>query len=178
MRVIAGSAKGKRLVPPKGTDTRPTLDRVREALFSILMPRLAEARFLDLFAGTGANGIEALSRAAAHATFVDSEGRCIRAIEANLASTGLVRDARCLHGQLPASLRLLAGQYDIVLADPPYTFTDYAALLAGLEAGELVAEEGLFVLEHPSKASVPTEGDRLVQTRQARYGRTTLTFYA
>ena len=178
MRVIAGQAKGKRLVAPKGTDTRPTLDRVREALFSILMPGLPQARFLDLYAGTGANGIEALSRDAAHATFVESDRRCLHAIQENLENTALAPNAQCLHGEAPGNLHLLKEPYDIIFADPPYAYNDYPAIVDALEKAHLIADGGLFILEHPSKAPVPEGGNLLKQTRQVRYGRTCLTFYA
>ena len=121
MRVIAGQWGGRRLQAPSGESTRPTSDRVREALFSILAPRIEGARVLDLFAGSGALGIEALSRGAAAATFVDSAAAAIRAVRANLEALGIeaevVRaDARRFLGGASAAAR----QYDLVFLDPPY----------------------------------------------------------
>lgn len=121
MRVIAGSAKGHRLSAPPGREARPTGDRVREALFSILAAEVAEARVCDLFAGSGALGIEALSRGAAYAAFVDRAPRAVAAIEDSLARTGLagraavhrVDAARFCHA--PSG-----GPFDLVFADPPY----------------------------------------------------------
>src|SRR5215212_8363551 len=121
MRVIAGSYKGRRLQAPPGLATRPTSDRVREALFSILGARVESARVLDLFAGSGALGIEALSRGAAAATFVDNAAPAIRALEANLrdveADATVVRaEVRRFLGGASRSAR----QYDLVFLDPPY----------------------------------------------------------
>jgi 16S rRNA (guanine966-N2)-methyltransferase len=121
MRVIAGTYGGRRLQAPPGVDTRPTADRIREALFSILAARVPDARVLDLFAGSGALGIEALSRGAAEATFVDSDAAAIRAVRANLVAVGAdadVRrsDARRFLGSASAAAR----QYDLVFLDPPY----------------------------------------------------------
>jgi 16S rRNA (guanine966-N2)-methyltransferase len=125
MRVIAGQWRGRRLQAPAGPATRPTSDRVREALFSILGDRVPGARVLDLFAGSGALGIEALSRGAAAATFVDSEPGAIRAVTANLDALGAqaeVRrvDARRFLGSASAAAR----QYDLVFLDPPYRLAE------------------------------------------------------
>jgi len=151
MRVIAGSYGGRRLQAPAGLDTRPTSDRVREALFSILGERVAGARVLDLFAGSGALGIEALSRGAAEATFVDSAQAAIRAVRANLEAIGVeaeVRraDARRFLGAASAAAR----QYDLVFLDPPYRLT-------GRLGGELTAS--LPVVLAPG-AAVVAESDR------------------
>jgi 16S rRNA (guanine966-N2)-methyltransferase len=121
VRVVAGQWRGRRLQAPPGAATRPTSDRVREALFSILGGRVTDARVLDLFAGSGALGIEALSRGAAEVTFVDSDPAAIRAVRANLAALGAdaeVRraDARRFLGSASAAAR----QYDLVFLDPPY----------------------------------------------------------
>lgn len=121
MRVIAGVARGQRLAAPSGRDVRPTADRVREALFSSLGPAVEGARLLDCYAGSGALGIEALSRGALAVTFVERDGRAARVIERNLESTGL--SARAVVVRAPVE-RFCAqprgGPFDIVLADPPY----------------------------------------------------------
>ena len=151
MRVIAGTYGGRRLQTPPGTDTRPTADRVREALFSILGDRVPGARVLDLFAGSGALGIEALSRGAAEATFVDNAAPAIRAIGANLEALGadatVVRaEARRFLGGASRSAR----QYDLVFLDPPYRL---AALLGGDLSAALAAVMG-------PGAAVVAESDR------------------
>jgi 16S rRNA (guanine966-N2)-methyltransferase len=119
VRVIAGSVKGRRLVPaPEGV--RPVSDRVREGLFSSLADRVEGAHVLDLYAGTGALGIEALSRGAADAVFVERDRRAVAAIRQNLARTALEDRARVLHGDAVRSLEGSDGSYDLVFADPPY----------------------------------------------------------
>ncbi len=178
MRVIAGTARGIPLLPPhKSLPIRPTLDRVRESLFSILGTRIEGGRFLDLFAGTGAHGIEALSRGAAEAVFVDGDARALKLVRDNLVKTRLERGAVCLKLRLPAQLPALRGPFAVAFADPPYEFDDYSGLLAGLSEHHLLAEGGLFVLEHARKNSPPEAQGILLRTRQAHYGDTTLSFY-
>ncbi|MFP4501896.1 MAG: 16S rRNA (guanine(966)-N(2))-methyltransferase RsmD [Candidatus Hydrogenedentota bacterium] len=181
MRIIAGRARGLRLEPPGDLPVRPSLDRVREAVFSALTGRLAGARFLDLFAGTGANGLEALSRGAAAATLVDANPRVCALIRRNLAKTRLHVDARVLLLDLPADLGRAAdpaGAYDLVYADPPHAFTQYEALLEELDAHALVAPDGWVVLEHPQQAEVPEVVGRWTRNRTRRYGRSGVTVFA
>ena len=139
MRVVAGIARGRRLVAPKGDTTRPTSDFVREAVFNSLAAHvdLAGATVLDLFAGTGALGIEALSRGAAHATFVESDRAALVALRTNLehtnfSSVATVRAGDATRVELPA--------VDVAFADPPYAFTGWPALLARVDADVLVVE--------------------------------------
>jgi len=133
MRVIAGEAKSKRLVAPAGTATRPASDRLRESLFGMLGERCADARVLDLFAGSGALGIEALSRGAREATFVERDDAAIGAIRRNLAATGYVERARVVRADVAAYLRRATDGFDLVFADPPYADV---ALLAELLGGD------------------------------------------
>lgn len=179
MRVIAGEARGVQLESPKSMHVRPTQDRIRESLFSILMPRLEQARFLDLFAGTGANGIEALSRGAASATFVDSDERSLQFIKRNLAKTSLRARGHVRRLQLPEQLGRLAGDapFDIVFADPPYKFTHYLKLLDRIVDEDVLAAEGVVIVEHNRNTPMPEDGDHLVQARRNTYGDTTLSFY-
>ena len=175
MRVVAGQWGGRRLKAPPGDATRPTSDRVREALFSILADRVGEARVLDLFAGSGALGIEALSRGASEATFVDSAPAAIRAVKANLEALGAraeVRraDARRFLGSASAAAR----QYDLVFLDPPYR-------LAGGIGGELTA--ALAAVLAPD-AAVVAESDRRAPLEldfpildERRYGDTLIRIY-
>ncbi len=144
MRVVAGSAGGRRLKAPPGRRLRPTSERVREALFASLgsLGAVEGARVLDLFAGTGALGIEALSRGAASATFVDSDSTAVAAIRANLESTGLSDRASVVRSDVMRFLETMCEPFDLVLADPPYAFGGWGELtpllpapLAALEAG-------------------------------------------
>lgn len=181
IRVIAGTAKGLRLETPKGDRVRPTLDRVREALFSILTPQLDGVRFLDLFAGTGANGIEALSRGAGAATFVDSHPDSVAVIERNLERTGLAHRAECVRLSLPRGFRVLARErapYDIVFADPPRAFDQFDRLLSLLDETRLLTDNGTIVIEHGPETPVPETAGPWRRFRHARYGRTSLSFYA
>jgi 16S rRNA G966 N2-methylase RsmD len=120
MRVITGTARGRRLIAPQGTDTRPTSDRVKEAIFSIIQFEIEQADVLDLFAGSGQLGIEALSRGARTAVFVDSAREAQEAIRANLAATGLAERARIVAGDAAAYLTGTQEKFDILLLDPPY----------------------------------------------------------
>jgi len=131
VRVIAGSAKGRRLDAPRGGATRPATDRIRETLFAILEPVLDEARVLDLFAGAGTLGIEALSRGAATATFVERSTEALKALRKNLATTGLDDRAEVIATNVMSFIeRSVAGPYDVVFCDPP--FVDVALLEATL----------------------------------------------
>jgi 16S rRNA (guanine(966)-N(2))-methyltransferase RsmD len=176
MRVIAGTYGGRRLQAPPGEATRPTSDRVREALFSILGDRVQGARVLDLFAGSGALGVEALSRGAASATFVDSAPAAIRALRANLEALGaeaeVVRaDALRWLRSAPAAAR----QYDLVFLDPPYRRAGElgaplsAALAPVLAAGALVVAEA--DRRAPLELTMPATDER-------RYGDTLIRFHA
>ena len=176
MRVIAGRWGGRRLQAPPGDATRPTSDRVREALFSILGDRVDGARVLDLFAGSGALGIEALSRGAAHATFVDSAPAAIRSLRANLEALGADADVRRADARRFLGSASAAGRYyDLVFLDPPYR-------LAGRVGGELAAV--LPAVLAPG-AAVVVESDRrapldlaLPLIDERRYGDTLIRIHA
>ena len=159
MRVIAGTAKGRTLVAPAGSGTRPATDRVRETLLGILEPGLAEAKVLDLFAGAGTLGIEALSRGAAHATFVERSSAAVEALRKNITSTGFADRAAVIAANVIAFLDRgePAGPYDLVFVDPP--FADVAVLEA--------------VLAHPALAAALT-ADATVVARILRKHRPAL----
>jgi 16S rRNA (guanine966-N2)-methyltransferase len=144
MRVIAGAYRGRKLKPPPGLTARPTADRVKEAMFGAIQFDIAKSRVLDAFAGSGALGIEALSRGAAQVDFVEKDPACIRVLEENLRAIGAA-NARVFRGDV---LKLLPGmgQYDIVLLDPPYEAGLYEAVLKAL-AGGAIRNGGLVVLE-------------------------------
>jgi 16S rRNA (guanine966-N2)-methyltransferase len=167
MRVVAGTAGGLRLVTPSGQSTRPTSDRVREATFNALgsMEVLREAEVLDLFAGSGAMGIEALSRGAAHATFVDDDRRARRAIEANLEATRLSDRALVVAEDALSFLTLTDRQFDLAVLDPPYAFDRWTDVLSALDAEVAVLES-----DH---AIEPGEGWLVVRSRP--YGTTVVT---
>lgn len=169
VRVVAGTARGRRLVAPKGSDVRPTTDRVREALFNALgsLDAVEGARVLDLFAGTGALGIEALSRGARHAVFVDRSRTARAAIEANLAATDLAGAAHVVVAEAEAYLGSGSGPFDLVLLDPPYGRAGWDDLLAAT-AG-VAAPDAVVVAESEAEVAFP-DGWRV--ERRKRYGST------
>jgi 16S rRNA (guanine966-N2)-methyltransferase len=176
VRVIAGAAKGRRLETPRGRGTRPTADRVREALFSSLQRRLPGARVADLYAGSGALGIEALSRGAATATFVERSRTAYEAIRHNLEVTGLGEDAAVLVARAGPALRdgLPGGPFDIVLIDPPYD-VDPHELAEVLElVADALAPGGIVVVEASRRAPAPRWPETLRAGRTRRYGDTVL----
>lgn len=181
IRVIAGTARSIHLETATGSRVRPTLDRVREAAFNILMPRLEGCRFADCFAGSGANGIEALSRGAAHCAFVDRERRCLDIVERNLTKTRLDPKATCHCLKLPQGMRKLGAlelPFDLVYADPPFDFTEYEAFLAGLLEHALLNAQATVVIEHAADRPMPVGVQSLTRTRQATYGTVSLSFFS
>jgi len=177
VRIVAGVAGGRRLVvPPHGT--RPTSDRVREAVFSALAARrdLEGVRVLDLYAGSGALGLEALSRGAAHVQFVESDRRAAAVLRRNVGALGL-SGTQVTTADVPAVLRGSPGQpYDLVLADPPYALDDDAlgAVLSALASGGWLAPAALVVVERPAKAPAPAWPDGVAALTQRRYGDTSV----
>ncbi len=179
MRVIAGEFGGRRLEAPRGLRTRPTSDRVREALFMSL-GSLAGSRVVDLFAGSGALGIEALSRGAAFVDFVDSDRHAREVLERNLAAVGATERARVWPLTLPRGLSRLAdalARADLVLADPPYGGQDARAVLAALGAPGVLAAGAIVVVERHQKDELPDTAGALARTRERRYGETTVDSY-
>jgi len=175
MRVIAGRFKGRRLQAPTWDGLRPTSDKLRETLFNILAPRIHGARVLDGYAGTGAVGIEALSRGAAHVTFVEKDRRAVALIEANLAACGVDADYTIENRDLIAALRQAAGAaFDVVWLDPPYDITDISGALDA--ASRMLAPGGLLVLERASRRE-PDAPASLQRVRDVKSGDSTLTFF-
>lgn len=176
MRIIAGNNKGRGLKAPKWSGLRPTSDKLRETLFNILAPHVIDARVLDVFAGTGAIALEALSRGAAEATCVEQDRRAVQLIEENRARCGeetrcaIIRDSveRALARPIPG------GPFDIIVLDPPY---DYAALPAAVRDAAAQRRPGaVLVLEHAARVSPPAP-DGLTVTRTVRSGDSALSFY-
>lgn len=166
VRIIAGRWRGRRLDFPPATAVRPTPDRVRETLFNWLMPQLPGARVLDLYAGTGALGLEALSRGAAAAVFVERDPALVRALQANAAR--LEAPATIVAADVPAWLRQADGLFDLVLLDPPFAEQPSGPLLATLQARGLLAPGGMVYLE-AGQAQAPPVG--YLPWRSGRAGR-------
>lgn len=179
-RIIAGTLGGRRLVAPTGSSTRPTSDRVREALFSAVetLYGLADARFADLYAGSGAVGLEALSRGAAHVLLVESDPKAARVIRENLAALGAGSAARLVTGKVGTVLsgEPDGGPYDVVFADPPYAVgdVDLAAVQAALLVRGWLAPDALVVIERGTRSGPLTWVEGITAERSRRYGETTL----
>ncbi len=175
MRVIAGSLKRRRLFSPRWSGLRPTSDRLRETLFDILGDRVMGARVLDGCAGTGAMGIEALSRGAQHVVFVEQDARAVALITRNVAHCALGDRCDIVRGTLPNALRSPRVQlFDLVLLDPPYGAADIGAILAGAVAH--LEPGGVIVLERARRAP-PLEDRALDSIRVVRVGNSVLEFY-
>ena len=180
MRVIAGALKGRPILTPRGHRTRPTADQVRIALMDSLMPRLADARVLDLFAGAGGVGLEALSRGAAQATFVERDPRAVVALRQNVSALGVRGQARLLQVDVERALARLAAegaQFDIVFLDPPYEADLVPATLDRLGEGAVIAAAAVVVAQHLTKRPPASTAGVLTAVRQRRFGETTLTFF-
>lgn len=175
MRVTGGTLRSRRVHAPRGRAIRPTPGRVREALFSILGARIGGARILDLFAGTGAVGIEALSRGAERVTFYEAHRPTAARIEAALRELDVADRAEVVAMPADRAARVRNGRYDIVFADPPYAQGFPDAVFTRLVEGGCIDGETLVVYEHPGRAQ-PPRSERLRATRTERYGDVALTF--
>lgn len=178
-RIIGGSGKGRRLKAPKGLDTRPTGSRVKQTLFDILAPGIRGCQFLDLFAGNGGIGLEALSRGAARVVMVDASGPAVQAIRENLrALAGAGGEARVYRQDARIAVAALAdagARFEVVYLDPPYASELYEPLLE--RCGRLLSPEGVAVAEHFHKRALPETIGGLVRTRCVRVGDHRLSFF-
>ena len=181
MRVIAGKFRSRRLAAPAGIQTRPTSDRLRETLFNVLGASVENSVWVDLFAGSGAIGIEALSRGARMVHFVESSGRAVRAIRANLATLGVSEGFDIVERDAAAALRLLndrAVVCDFCFLDPPYRKEDvYEEVLRSLARAKLLQPEGMVIAEHDKHFDPGESFDDLRRTRKLRQGDAVLSFY-
>lgn len=175
MRVITGFAKGRKLRTLSGEDVRPTTDRVKEALFSIIQFEIEGRRVLDLFAGSGQLGIEALSRGAASAVFVDSSRDSIEVVRENLNTTQLAQSAQVIQMDSLAFLAGQCGPFDIALLDPPYG----AGLVQRVPpmAARRMAPGGVMICEAPAKEDLPEQAEDFCLLRRYSYGRISLALY-
>ena len=181
MRIIAGTLKGRRLDAPTWDGLRPTSDKLRETLFNVLAPRIDGARVLDGYAGTGAVGIEAISRGAGQVTFVEQDRRACALIAANLAKCLISNGYAIIQSSVIQAIdRLHVRQregepaFDVILLDPPYASDIHDALQ---QVGEIVKPDGLVVLEHARRSKPPLAAGRLIQVRELTSGDSALTLY-
>lgn len=182
MRIIAGLYKGRHLKSPPSMNVRPTSDRLRETLFNVIAPRIQDSRFLDLCAGSGAVGIEALSRGASHATFVDRSRRSCQLIEANLELCRIPEAQNEIYCYEANEFLRQTGPketpWTIVYFDPPYK-DDYLKTLdiLGSKTSYLLTDDGLLIVEHHHKNTLPETVGNLHRTRVLKQGDSSLSFY-
>jgi 16S rRNA (guanine(966)-N(2))-methyltransferase RsmD len=180
MRVIAGQARGTRLRTLRGRRTRPTSDRVRESLFNILGPRVQEAEMLDLFAGSGSVGVEALSRGARRVVFVENDAAAAQVIRQNLSLTHQAGRAEIRVQHALVAVRQLARQgrgFPLIFLDPPYDRNWPALTLRVLAETRILSAGGLIVVEHGCRDAVPAQVEDIALARQNTYGESALSFY-
>jgi len=180
VRVISGSAKRTSLKMPGGGKVRPTADRVKEALFNILGPRVVGAEILDLFAGSGALGIEALSRGGVRCVFVEKDRRVMSTLKENLRITKLLPKADLINNDVKKGLKLLARQgssFDIIFMDPPYLQEWEIIVLEEIARLQLLKTGGVVVVESHKNQSFPDKVSWLIKVRSEKYGDTVLTFF-
>lgn len=175
MRIIAGTLKGRRLEAPDWPGLRPTSDRLRETLFNVLAPQIDGARVLDAYAGTGAVGIEALSRGAAHVTFVEQDRRAQTLIQANLERCGVKDRYAIIRAGFKAATERLDAPFDVMFLDPPYGPAPLAEALA--VAAPLAAAGTLLIVEHARRDAAPEDAGGLKRTRELVQGDSVLSFY-
>lgn len=172
MRVISGSARGLKLLSPEGLDTRPTLDRVKEALFSMLFDKVADSAVLDLFAGSGALGIEALSRYAAGCTFTDSDKRAIATVNLNLEKARLKDRAKVLNTDSIQFLKTADEPFDLIFLDPPYKAGLYEEVFEIIKSRKLLSDGGLIAAECNADIEIAPSGFEIIKNKT--YGKVRL----
>ena len=177
MRVIAGKAKGVQLKTPEGLKTRPTADRVKEALFSIIQFDLPEASVLDLFGGTGQLGIEALSRGAKKAVFVDEQDSACRLIKENLKKTKLDSQGQVIRGDYLSYLGSSREKFNIIFLDPPYAEVFLETSLRKISEIDILQSGGIIIAERPLGKDLPEHIEGFTRSRDYKYGKILLTLY-
>lgn len=177
MRVITGTARGVQLKTPDGMLTRPTTDRVKEALFSIIHFEIPGAKVLDLFGGTGQLGIEALSRGAKSAVFVDAQESACKIIRENLKRTKLEKEGRVIRGDYLQYLARCTEKFDIILLDPPYAEVFLENALKRITEIDILESNGIIVAERPLGKELPWTFEGFTRSKDYKYGNTLLTLY-
>ena len=177
MRVITGAARGRRLKELQGMETRPTTDRVKEGLFNIIQFDIEGRRVLDLFAGTGQLGIEALSRGAARAVFVEQRRDAAALVRENLKITGLGENARVVNGEALAFLASCGEKFDLIFLDPPYAAELWDSALEAISRFDILSNHGIIICESPAERTMPELAPPYRVHRTYRYGRIKVTTY-
>lgn len=181
MRVIAGTAKGRRLIAPEGIDTRPVTSKIKEALFSIWQMEIADAKFLDLFAGSGSIGIEAMSRGAEKVVFVEKDWRAVNVIKQNLSICKFKEGCQVYRDDVFRRIERLkedGDTFDIIYLDPPFTVDEiFLPVLEALSRGEILADEGVIAIRTKKKKEMPDAIGVLKKFKEKTYGLSSVHFY-
>ena len=180
LRIIAGTAGGIRIKAPDTDKTRPTLDRVKESVFSILQPYLEDTRVLDLFAGSGNLGLEALSRGALHAVFVDESKMCRAIIEENIQKTHMSGKTQIVQSDVFKAIQAFSNdgkRFDMIFMDPPYSHNYVNKTLQMIEKNDIINENGVIAVEHHEDEQPADVIGRIVKVRSRNYGDTIFSFY-
>ena len=177
MRVITGTARGVPLKAPKGMDTRPTMDQVKEGIFSAIQFEVEGRRALDLFAGSGQLGIEALSRGAAECVFVDAAEPAVRLVRENLKRAKLSDQATAVRAQFDAYLRSCGRKFDLIFLDPPYKENYLEMSLRIISEIDILSDGGIIVCERPAEKQLDCDFDGSMRSKDYRYGKTFVTIF-
>lgn len=177
MRVISGQAKGRKLKAPKGSATRPTSDRVKEAIFSVLSPKIMESNILDVFAGTGGLGIEALSRGANHAVFIEKNREAWLTVRDNLAVTGFDTRSEVFFGDFSSILPQMQERFDLIFLDPPYNKDLIGSAVSLIISLQLLKEQGVIIIETNSKQQEVPASEEIILVKESVYGDTAVLYY-
>ena len=177
MRVITGTAKGKRLKTPEGLRTRPTADRVKEAVFSAVQFEIQNSRFLDLFAGSGQMGIEALSRGASFAVFVDAGREACRLVQENLQLTGFEKVSQVIQSDYMAYLERSHERFDMIFLDPPYAEVFLENSLKKISEIDILTDCGIIICERPADKPLDMDIPGLRRCKDYRYGKSWITIF-
>ncbi len=169
MRIIAGSARGRRIDAPQGENTRPTHDRVREALFSMIGPYFDGGRALDLFAGSGSLGLEAISRGVSECVFCDADRRAIAVIQNNIKTLGMHKQSRVYCVKFQQALEMVSGKFDLIFLDPPYDLGYMTPVLEKIMERNLLADDGIVFCEIRSGSEVEVP-EGLNEIKRKKYG--------
>ncbi|MGI6578430.1 MAG: 16S rRNA (guanine(966)-N(2))-methyltransferase RsmD [Eubacteriales bacterium] len=177
MRIISGSQRGRKLLSLEGQHTRPTSEKVKEALFSIIQFEIEGRRVLDLFAGSGQLGLEALSRGARECVFVDNDRNAMQIIRQNAEKCGFTSMSRFLQNDYSTVLKRTGEKFDIILIDPPYASSYYHNSLKLLSTFDILAQNGIIIFESESDMELPESVGTIQRVKEYKYGRTKLTVY-
>ncbi len=177
MRIITGIYKGRKLESPVGFDVRPTSDKVKEAVFNLLMNDIWDAVCVDLFAGTGSLGLEALSRGAKRCYFCDNSRQSLDLVKKNIKKCGAEEQSIILAGDYSRALNRIREKTDIIFLDPPYSSGVYEKCLEQIDSLDLLSDEGIIIAEHGARDEMPQSAGRLEKVRERRYGRIMISIY-